>query len=204
MTTIRIAFTAIALGALMVGACSVRADDALPGKPYRVCADFPSANPSAVVVDIQTVGGAQLANNVAATRGTLDSANASYWCLDLDTVTGFAASCDLVSYAVRFVPDAADCAAGSSPHLCATAIVTSGGPACWGFGTEPTVVYTATPIPSRGITQSVINRGNPSYLKHEIKLDSGGAAVFTFYQVFYYDASGRVERTERSLTVPVP
>lgn len=203
MTTVRLAFLSVLL--LILGAAVAFADDAaLPGKPYPVCATFPNANPSAVVVDIQTVGSTQLANNIAATRGTLDAANASYWCLDLDTVSGFAATCDAVTYAVRFVPDGANCASGSSPHLCATAIVRSGGPACWGFGSEPTMIYTATPIPSRGITSAVINRGNPSYIKHEIKLDNGGAAVFTYYQVFYYDASGRVDHTQRSATVPTP
>jgi hypothetical protein len=204
MTTVRLAFVAIFFFVLALVATAARGDDALPGKPYVVCADFPSSAPAAVVVDIQTVGGSQLANNVTATRGSLDSANASYWCVDLDTVSGFAATCDLTAYAVRFVPDAANCAAGSSPHLCATLTVKSGGPACWGYGTEPNVVYTTSAIPARGITQSVINRGNPSYIRHEIKLDNGGAAVFTYYQVFYYDASGRVERTVRSLTPPSP
>lgn len=203
MTTFRAAFAAVFVLLLAVS-CPVRAaENALPGKPYSVCADFPNAAPSAVVVDIQTVGGAQLANNIAATRGSLDSANASYWCLDLDTVSGFAASCDLTAYAVRFVPDAANCAAGSSPHLCATAIVYSGGPMCWGGGAEQTVVYTATPIPSRGITSAVINRGNPSYVKHEVKLDFGSVA-YTWYQVFYYDTSGRVDHYVRQATVPSP
>lgn len=189
---------------LLLFAGAARAQDpALPGKPYVVCARFPTTAPAAVVVDVQEVGGSQIGNNVAAARGTLDSANADYWCVDLDTVSGFAPSCDLKTYAVRFVPDAAACAAGSSPFLCAEQTVQSGGPACWGFGSEPTVVFTATPIPARGITQAVINRGNPSYLKHEIKLDSG-TAVFTYYQVFYYDTSGRVERTARSLTIPNP
>lgn len=178
-------------------------DAALPAKPYSVCARFPTTTPAAVVVDVQEVGGSQIGNNVAATRGSLDSANADYWCLDLDTVSGFAPSCDPKTYAVRFVPDAVNCAAGSSPQLCAEATVYSGGPTCWGAGTDQTVLYTATPIPSRGLTQAVINRGNPSYIKHEVKLD-GVAAVFTFYQVFYYDVAGRVDHTNRSLIVPNP
>lgn len=181
-----------------------QAQDALPGKPYRVCARFPTTTPAAVVVDVQDVAvGTQIGNNVAATRGTLDSANADYWCVDLDTVSGFAPDCDPKAYAVRFVPDAANCAAGQSPQLCPELTVASGGAACWASGTDQTVVYTATPIPSRGITQAVINRGNPSYIRHEVKIDDG-VTDFTFYQVYYYDTAGRVDHTTRTLVVPNP
>lgn len=175
---------------------------ALPGKPYYVCASFPGGA-SAVTADVSVVGGSQIGANVTATQGSMDSAVASWWCLDLDTVSGFAATCDLRTYVVRFAPDGADCDAADDPQLCAIEVVRSGGPDCWAFPDEPTVVYASSTVPSRGITAQVIAARSPSYIKHEVKLD-GGSVVFTWYQVFYYDSAGRVSRTPRTLTPPSP
>jgi len=201
--TIRLLALAFAAWLGMCGALPALAENALPAKAHEVCARFPASAPSAVTVDVLEVGGSQIGNDVSATKQTLDAADSDIWCLDLDTVSGFAATCDLTTYAVRFVPDAADCSTGGSPSLCVEHTIMSGGAECWGFDSEQTVVYPTAAIPSRGITQTVINRGNPSYIKHDVKIDEA-SIVFTWYQVFYYDASARVEETRRSLTVPNP
>ena len=69
-----------------------------------------------------------------------------------------------------------------------------------------TVVYPSATVPSRGITSEVIKKGNPSYIKHDVSGVIGDYAspAQTFYEVFFYDSSGRVEKTEISATVPNP
>lgn len=68
-----------------------------------------------------------------------------------------------------------------------------------------TPIYAASPIPERGITQQVIAQGKPSYMK--IDVDCSGAfsaPPVTYYEVFRYDGSARVESRTPSATVPSP
>lgn len=69
-----------------------------------------------------------------------------------------------------------------------------------------TVVFPSTSVPSRGITPEVIKKGKPSYIKFEVSPTIGDytSPSQTFYEVFYYDSSARVEKTEISTTVPNP
>lgn len=187
------------------GAVPLRAEEpAFPEKPFYVCARFATTNPSAVTADVKVLGGAQIASDNATTRQTLDAVNSDFWCLDLNSVSNFASDCAFTSYIVRFSPDAANCAvSGGTPSLCVDQLVTSGGLQCMGIGNEETVVYPLVAVPSRGITATVIARGNPSYIKHEVKLDNVTVA-FTWYDVFYYTATGLVDRRLRSLSPPSP
>ncbi len=182
-----------------------RADEqGLPEKPFWVCARFHTPAPSAVAADVKIIGGAQIGNGVSVTQQQIDAVASDYWCLDLNTVAGFAPDCSETSYLVRFHPDSANCAvSGGTPSLCVDQVVTSGGLQCRDSHDEQTVVYPTVAIPSRGVTASVIIKGNPSYIKHEIKLDNAPVS-FTYYDVFYYDSSGRVERRLRLLTPPSP
>lgn len=197
-----------ALCALLVialyGAIPLQASEpGFPEKAFWVCARFPSGA-TAVTADVKVIGGAQLASDNAATHQTLDAVNSDLWCIDLNTVSSFATDCSMSTYLVRFAPDAANCAqSGGTPSLCVDQSVTSGGLQCMSFGGEETVVYPTVAVPTRGITATVISRGNPSYIKHEVKLDNVTVA-FTYYDVFYYDAFGRVDRRLRSLTPPSP
>lgn len=68
-----------------------------------------------------------------------------------------------------------------------------------------TPVYPTVPVPSRGITSSVIAKGNPSHVKVDVdctRLFAG--AEYTFYYVLSYDLSGRVAARTPSLTPPSP
>lgn len=194
----------VALLALSGGPPSFAEEPAFPEKPFYACARFPTQNPTTVTADVKLLGGAQLANNATVAHEQIDSVNSDYWCIDLNTVTNFSPDCSQQSYLVRFHPDGANCAvSGGTPSLCIDQIVTSGGPQCWAFPPEATPVYPTVPVPSRGITATVISRGNPSYIKNEIKLDNLTIS-FTWYDVFYYDASGRVQKRLRALSPPSP
>lgn len=198
---------AICFGLLVLygSVCQVHAaEPGFPEKPHWVCARFPSTAPSTVVVDVKVLGGAQIASNSSATQQTLDAVASDYWCIDLNTVSNYAADCTDATYLVRFAPDGANCnVSGGTPSLCVDQIDTSGGQQCRDANDEQTVVYPLVAVPSRGITATVIARGNPSYIKHEVKLDNVGAS-FTFYDVFYYDAQGRVSQRLRDDAPPSP
>lgn len=66
-------------------------------------------------------------------------------------------------------------------------------------------VYATVPVPSRGITSTVIAKGNPSHVKVDVDctlLFAG--AEYTYYYVLSYDTSGRVAARTPSLTAPSP
>lgn len=194
----------LALAVLALPGAARSSEPAFPEKPYWVCARFPSTAPSAVTADVKVIGGSQLSNNVAVTQQQIDGVNSDYWCVDLNTVVSFASDCSYTTYLVRFHPDAANCAvSGGTPSLCVDHVVNSGGLQCRNSGEEQTVTYPTVAIPSRGITATVIARGNPSYIKHEVKLDNV-AVAHTWYSVFYYDAAGRVQNRLRSDVPPSP
>jgi hypothetical protein len=52
----------------------------------------------------------------------------------------------------------------------------------------------------------VIAAGKPSYMKVELSpnIDDFTTPAFTYYEVFYYDTAGRVEKRQPSSTVPNP
>jgi hypothetical protein len=179
-------------------------EPAMPEASYIVSARFPLTAPSAVVVDVFEVGGTQIGSDVSAAQVQLDAADSDVWQLDLASVSGFAPDCDPRSYVVRFVPDAADCSESGTPDQCAEQLVHSGGWLCKVNSDQDQVVtYPTLPIPARGITSAVISRGNPSYITHNVKIDTA-SVVFTYYTIFYYDSSGRVAQKLRSLSPPSP
>lgn len=196
-------FLALSLLVLLAGTAQA-SEPGFPEKPFWVCARFPSTAPSAVTADVKIIGGSQIANGASVAQQQIDAVASDYWCIDLNTVSGFAPDCSDTAYLVRFHPDAANCAvSGGTPSLCVDQIAYSGGLQCRSSADEQTVIYPTVAIPSRGITATVIARGNPSYIKHEIKLDNA-AVAFTYYSIFYYDASARVSQRLRSLTPPSP
>ncbi len=68
-----------------------------------------------------------------------------------------------------------------------------------------TPVYASVPIPSRGITSTVIANGNPNYVRVDVDCSLAFAgAEYTFYYVLAYDGSGRVASRTPSTTVPSP
>ena len=68
-----------------------------------------------------------------------------------------------------------------------------------------TPIYPSTTVPSRGITQNVIDAGKPSYIKVETAPDLDFAsAPDLWYEVFVYDVQGRVASRTPSLTPPSP
>ena len=69
---------------------------------------------------------------------------------------------------------------------------------------KETPVYPSTTDPSRGITSAVIAAGKPSYLKVEESPDPDdfSVPVATYYEIFAYDASGRVSSKTPSTTPP--
>jgi hypothetical protein len=193
--------------ALLCAAVSIVAfarEPAMPGAPDSVSARFPYQSPAAVVVDVFEVGGMQIGTDVSASQVSLDGSPSDVWQLDLSAVTDFAPDCDERAYVVRFVPDSADCTPTGQPEDCAEDLVQSGGWLCRQEDQhDEVVVYPTLPIPARGITSAVISRGNPSYIRHDVRQD-GGEVVFSYYTVFHYDSSGRVSQKLRSLTPPSP
>lgn len=70
---------------------------------------------------------------------------------------------------------------------------------------KPTKVYATSPIPSRGITQTLINERRPSYVKVEVACDRDFASPdSTYYLHMYYDSTGRISYELPALVVPNP
>lgn len=68
-----------------------------------------------------------------------------------------------------------------------------------------TPIYPSATVPSRGITQNVIDAGKPSYMKVELAPDLDFATpTLTYYLIFAYDSDGRVASRTPSLTPPSP
>ena len=67
-------------------------------------------------------------------------------------------------------------------------------------------VYPSAPIPERGLTQSVIDKGGASYMRVDFHpvLGTTSDPAFTYYEVLYYDSNGRVEEKRSSTVVPSP
>lgn len=74
-----------------------------------------------------------------------------------------------------------------------------------GKDVKETPIYPSTTVPSRGITQNVIDAGKPSYVKVEVAPDLDFATpASTYYRIFHYDAEGRVSSVIPSLSPPSP
>lgn len=70
---------------------------------------------------------------------------------------------------------------------------------------QPTVVYPTVAVPARGITAAVIAEGKPSYIKWDLEGSLNfGAPAQTFYETFFYDASGRTSVVVPGLVAPSP
>lgn len=71
---------------------------------------------------------------------------------------------------------------------------------------KETPVYPSTTVPARGITSAVIFAGKPSYIKVELSpdIDDFGTPIFTYFEIFYYNAQGLVETRLPSSTPPSP
>jgi hypothetical protein len=70
---------------------------------------------------------------------------------------------------------------------------------------KPTFIYANSPIGARGLTQSLINEGFPSYTRVEVACDGDFATPdATYYLIRYYDSTGRDYYTLPSSTVPNP
>jgi hypothetical protein len=67
-----------------------------------------------------------------------------------------------------------------------------------------TPVYPTISIPSRGITPQVIAAGKPNYMTVEGDCSRVFSSSTTYYEVFAYDGSGRVESRTPSATIPSP
>lgn len=71
---------------------------------------------------------------------------------------------------------------------------------------KETPIYATAPVPTRGITQAVINDGKPSYIKVELSpnVDDFSSPAETYYEVFKYDSLGRVESKTPATAAPNP
>lgn len=101
-------------------------------------------------------------------------------------------------YVLNFRDDAS-----SSSWVSKTVLGLAGAHALSGRCERATPVYPDIPIPSRGVTQAVINAGKPSYVKIEVSaaLDFETPDL-TYYEVYRYDSSGRVLSRTPSTTIP--
>jgi hypothetical protein len=68
-----------------------------------------------------------------------------------------------------------------------------------------TLFYANSPIPSRGITQGLINEGAPSYAKVDVACDGDfGTPDATYFEHFFYDSTRRAYLTQAAAAVPNP
>lgn len=95
--------------------------------------------------------------------------------------------------------------AGGAVWTSETVIGLPGALAISGRCEKATPVYAASPISGRGLTQAVINAGKPSYMRIDVSctLDFG-APDATYYEVYSYDASGRLLARTPSSSAPSP
>ena len=65
-------------------------------------------------------------------------------------------------------------------------------------------VYAKTIDATRGITQAVINNNRPSHIAFDVSCSGNWASPdYTYYWVYFYDASGRILDRESDLVEPV-
>lgn len=77
----------------------------------------------------------------------------------------------------------------------------------WPIGDKPREIpiYPSTTVFSRGITQNVIDAGKPSYIRREYAPDGDfDNPALVDYEIFEYDAQGRVSKKTPSATPPAP
>lgn len=179
--------------------------NALPGQPNIVFARFPFSGVSSVTVDVAEIGGAQIANNVSATRQSIDGVGSDVFYLDISLLAGYPASCgDVQTFTVRFEPAGASCAA--SPSSCVDTFSKFGGAECpslagggGGGGNgfvqvqiDPT--FAAETVSAQGITRRVLDH----YLRYGqlptrwrrfdySALETFGSADRTVWEVYFYD-----------------
>lgn len=192
---------------LLLGCPMAHAGDPLTENPNRILAGFKSA-PTGVTVDVVNLAtGATVADDVAATQISVDGEDSIFWEYDLSTVTGYPTDCSFLTYLVVFSPDGKDCSETGDPAGCASHVATVGGSGCnYADTCEDSIpVYPTAIVPSRGITQRVINAGKPSYITIKVACDRDFANPdYTYYWVFEYDSAGRTSRRYASPTVPSP
>lgn len=173
-----------------------RAQISLPGEPNWVAARFP-ANPTAVTVDVLEIGGAQLADNIAATQQQLDALDTDVWAINLAALAGYPLDCEPRTYVVRFNPDAADCTDVGDPLACVEDLVRVGGATCEGDpGLQVSYTYANTSVALQGITQAVIDHfnlrgGRPVRWR---RIDQAAdrdftTPDFTKWEVYFYQAT---------------
>lgn len=104
------------------------------------------------------------------------------------------------SYVLSFRDDA-----GGSVWTSETVLGLPGGLAISGRCEKATPVYAASPIPGRGMTQAVINAGKPSHMRIDVSCALNfGAPDATYYEVYSYDASGRLLARTPAASAPSP
>jgi len=104
------------------------------------------------------------------------------------------------SYVLNFRDDAS-----GSVWAAETVLGLPGGLAISGRCEKATPVYAASPIPTRGLTQAVINAGKPSYMRIDVSCALAfGSPDATYYEIYAYDASGRLLSRTPSATMPSP
>lgn len=70
---------------------------------------------------------------------------------------------------------------------------------------QETAFYANSPIPSRGLTQRLINEGLPSYIKIDVACDGDFTTPdASFFKVRYYDSTGRRFKEVPSSSAPNP
>lgn len=186
----RLARLLVALAILGAPLASRAGDAVLPSDPNILVARFPGGA-TAVTVDVVQIGGSQLANDVAATRLQLDSANTDAWYLNLQAVSGYPVDCVSRTFLARFNPDASDCAA--SPSLCVEVSTTVGGTgACLADDRRQTsTVRTSTVVSAQGITSEVLRYSqrlgeNPiKWIEIDVASDETYSAPEKTYWVVY-------------------
>ena len=168
---------------------------AVPGEPNYRTARFPSGA-TAVTVDILEIGGAQLADNVAATRAQLDAANTDVWYLDISQVSGYPVNCEPKTFLLRWNPDASDCSA--SPALCVEETAQVGGYLCEANPkVQVSYVHASTVQSAQGINQSVMDYFNRRgqlpirwrEIRHATDLDFS-SPDHTSWEVYFYLSTG--------------
>lgn len=186
---------------LAVAACGpcdpVFADDAVPGEPNWSIVRFP-AGPAAVTVDILELGGAQVADDVAATLQQLDAADSDAWAIDLSQVPGYPVNCEPNTYMVRWTPDAADCSAAGDPSDCILTDYKVGGAACRADPSmQVSYEYAYGVFAEQGITETVrkfyARKGvNPiRWRRMDVAVDGDFTSPsHTKWEVYFYGENG--------------
>lgn len=168
-----------------------------PNEEHWVFARFTS-NPTAVTVDVLEMGGALVADDVAAAQQTMDAEETDIWALDLAALPGWPVNCESKTYLVQFNPDATDCTDDGDPGSCSEQQVKIGGPRCkFNPSLQVAYAYSTVAVAAQGISTSVTKyherRGTEAVKWRKVIVANDGDFTtpdHTYWDVYFWGVSG--------------